>query len=304
MPPSITLDSSFAARLPPLDVQRTRWQNWLSGALSLALLIAITAQLQHFGFARAWQTMPASPLFWVAFAAYYLALPASEWIIFWRLWKLPAGGFAALLRKLVSNEVLLGYSGEAGFYVWARQHARLVAAPFGAIKDVSILSAMAGNLVTLVMLAIAWPLLDAVAPKFHARTAMVSAGVIIVMSIVVLLIRKRLFSLPWPDLRMIFAIHVTRLAVTTLLSGALWHVALPNVPLVWLVLLATLQLLVTRLPLVPSKDLMFAGIAAFLIGHDAAVAALIAVIATAILATHLVVGGLLAIVGLIGDNRP
>lgn len=303
VPPSIALDTGFAASLPPLDVRRTRWQTWLSGALSLGLLIAVLLQLRHFGFARAWATMPGSLLFWITFAGYYLALPASEWIIFRRLWNLPAGSLAALLRKLVSNEVLLGYSGEASFYAWARQHARLVAAPFGAIKDVSILSALAGNLVTLVMLAVAWPLLRAVAPEFHARSATVSASLIILMSVVLLLFRKRLFSLPLAELKMIFGVHMGRLAVTTLLSGALWHIALPEVPLILLVLLATLQLLVTRLPLIPSKDLVFAGLAAFLIGHDAAVAALITMTAAAILATHLAVGGVLAVAALISQDR-
>ena len=66
------------------------------------------------------------------------------------------------------------------------------------------------------------------------------------------------------------------LLATTFLSGLMWHVALPQVPLVWLVLLATLQLLVTRLPFVPNKDLVFASLAIFLIGNDSEVATLIA----------------------------
>jgi hypothetical protein len=54
-----------------------------------------------------------------------------------------------------------------------------------------------------------------------------------------------------------------------------------------------LQLLVTRLPLVPNKDMVFASLAIFLIGNDGEVAALIAMIATAILATHLIIGAAL-----------
>ncbi len=60
-------------------------------------------------------------------------------------------------KKRISNDVVMGYSGEAYFYAWARQRAQLVAAPFGAVKDVSILSAIAGNAVTLAMIAIALP---------------------------------------------------------------------------------------------------------------------------------------------------
>jgi hypothetical protein len=281
--------------LPSLQIERSSVQRWISGTISLALFVTILWKIRDFGFAKALATLPAKPHFWAAFATYYLALPTSEWLIFRRLWKLPSGGFAALLRKLISNEVLVGYSGELYFYSWARRHARLVAAPFGAVKDVSILSAVAGNLATLVMLAFAWPLLGAVAPQFHGNIIFASAGVIIGMSMVILLLRNRIFSLPSRDLWWIFGVHIGRLVLTTILSGVMWHIALPGVPLGWLVLLATLQLLVTRLPLIPSKDMVFASLAIFIIGHDGELAALIAVIAAAILAVHLVIGGFLVL---------
>jgi hypothetical protein len=282
-------------RLPSLDIRAANGQRWLTAGISLALLVAIVARLGEFGFREALSVLPAKPAFWLAFAAYYFALPGSEWLIFRKLWHLPASGFTALLRKLVSNEVLLGYSGEAYFYAWARRHAKLVAAPFGAIKDVSILSALAGNMATLAMLALAWPLLTNVAPQLHGQTIFVSTAVILGTSITILLFRGRLFSLDRSSLRYVFGIHVARLAATTLLSGIMWHIALPGVSFHWLILLATLQLLVTRLPLVPSKDLVFANLAVFLIGHDNAIAVVVAMIAAAILATHLVVGATVAL---------
>jgi hypothetical protein len=247
--------------------------------------------------------LPSSPIFWLAFLGYYFALPLSEWLIFKRLWGLPASGFAALLRKLVSNEILLGYSGEAYFYSWARRHTKIVAAPFGAIKDVSILSAIVGNLMTLSMLSLAWPLVGHVAPDLHPRTIFLSAGVMIGSSMLIFLFKNKIFSLPTSDLRFIFGIHSARIILTTLLSGLMWHTALPQTPLLWLVLLATLQLLVTRLPLVPSKDLVFANLSVFLIGQDGPVSTLIGIIATLILATHLFIGGVLVIMELFEERE-
>jgi len=78
-------------------------------------------------------------------------------VIFRRLWRIPAEGAVALARKYVGNELLLGYIGEAYFYAWARQRAPLVGAPFGAIKDVAILSAMVGNAATIAIMAAAYP---------------------------------------------------------------------------------------------------------------------------------------------------
>jgi hypothetical protein len=296
-------EGSAAALLPPLDVQTQNWSRWLSAAISIALLISIGMHLNRFGFARAWEILPASPYFWMSFAGYYLALPASEWLIYRRLWQIPADGFAALLRKLVSNELLLGYSGEAYFYTWARRRAKLVTAPFGAIKDVSIMSAMAGNLVTLVMLTVAYPLVGELAPQFNVRAVMLSAGFIIALSMLFFLFRRQIFSLPRERLWFIFAMHMARLVVTTSLTVSLWHVGLPELPVIWLVLLVTLQLLVTRLPFVTNKEIVFASLAVFFVGNDAQIAALIAMIATAILATHIVVGAVLALVELFAVRR-
>lgn len=291
--PGTEIRQVMAPQLPPLKISASNWQRWLSGGISLALLVAIVLRLGQSGFANALGTLPSSPLFWIAFAAYYLALPFSEWLIFRSLWKLPGGAFAALLRKLVSNEVLLGYSGEVYFYAWARRHAKLVAAPFGAVKDVSILSALAGNLMTLAMLAFAWPIVTRINPAFHGRAVVGSTALIIVVSLLAFVFKSRIFSLRKAELGSIFAIHVVRLVATTLLSGLMWHVALPEIPFVWLTLLATLQLLVTRLPFIPNKDMVFASLAIFAVGHDSEVGILIAMIAAAILTTHLIVGGTL-----------
>jgi hypothetical protein len=297
---SVSSNSSVASsRLVPLQVPERNWQRWLSAAISIALLIAIVSQFEHLGLARLRAAIPVSLTFWAAFGAYYLALPTSEWVIFRRLWNLPASGFAALLRKLVSNEVLMGYSGEVAFYSWARQRSCLTSAPFGAIKDVSVTSALAGNLVTLVMMIAAWPLLGELHIGVGPREIALSIGVMIVVSVIVALFNRRIFSLPGKDLRFIFGMHLLRLAATTTLSAVMWHSALPDVDLSLWVLLAAVHLLVTRLPFVPNKDLVFAGAALFLVGHDGQVAELIALIATMILTMHLLIGGVLAVADLI-----
>ena len=294
---------TWANRLRPLLHEPHPWQKYISLGLSVALLAALGSKLASIGFAELLRGVPVSPVFWLAFGAYYLALPASEWLIFRRLWNIPPSGFAALLRKLVSNEILFGYSGEAYFYGWARRRAKMAAAPFGAIKDVSILSAVAGNLMTLAMLTLAWPVIGQVGPELHGRTVALSAAVMIGLSLALLAFRHRIFSLPRSDLWMIFGVHVARLLLTTLLSGVMWHSALPSVSMGWLLILATLQLLVPRLPFVPNKDLVFASVALFLIGHEGAIGPLIAMIAGLILLVHLLLGLVLTLSELAAAQR-
>lgn len=281
---------SLIEHLPSLEPQTRPWQKWISWGLSFALLAGLAWKLGDFGFAEALRSVPASPLFWAAFASYYLALPASEFLIFKRLWNIPRAGFKALIRKLICNEILFGYSGEAYFYTWARRHAHIAAAPFGAIKDVSILSAVAGNLITLAMLALAWPELRYVVPGFHGRAVLFSAAILLGLSLIAFFFRRRIFSLPAYQLRMIFGIHIARLLATLSLSGLMWKSALPDIAVGWLAILATLQLLVSRLPFVTNKDVAFAVIVFYLTGQNGAIGPLIATIAVLILLAHFACG--------------
>ena len=67
--------------------------------------------------------------------------------------------------------------------------------------------------------------------------------------------------------------------------------------IVWLAL-ATLRMLISRLPFLPNKDVIFAGLAVLLLGHDAEISSLMAMIAALLLVTHLVVGAIFATIDL------
>ncbi|WP_230461308.1 hypothetical protein [Sphingobium sp. CAP-1] len=287
----------------PLIRSGRNWTLWAGPLVSILILAVALHQFRDLDRASLWALMPTAPLFWLAFVAYYTAGPVSEWVIFRRLWTIPVGGFGALLRKLVSNEILLGYLGEVYFYAWARRSAAIRAAPFGALKDVTILSALVGNLVTLTMLAIAIPLFDAL--PIGASHWEITGSILFVLatSLAAMLLRRRLFALPRADLWFVSAIHLLRIAATTLLAAAMWHMLLPSVDVGTWILLSTLRQLISRLPLLPNKDVVFAGMAAFLIGRDSEIVSAMALMATLILATHLIVGIALGASGLWRGSR-
>jgi len=269
---------------------------WAGLGLSLAMVAAILFKLTDIRLDGLFD-VPASPLFWFCLAASYLATPASEWVIFRRLWKIPMEGFSALLKKQVTNELLLGYMGDAQFYLWARQRTTMTGAPFAAIKDVSILSAMAGNVATLILLLVGWPFLSEFAIGPHLRTIIGSIGVIIASSLVVFLFRQKLFSLPRPQLLFISAVHMARIAIGLILMASALQLLLPQVPLTEILLLAMFRMLISRLPLIPNKDLVFAAMTVFLIGTDPAIGAVVAKIALLTLVLHIVTGLTLAVIG-------
>jgi hypothetical protein len=288
---------STAPSLDPAPLVQTDrgWTWWAGVAFSIAILVAVLWQVRSVGVAGVIAMVPRTPGFWLAFLAAYFSAPLVDWLIFRRLWNIPVDGFAALLRKLIGNELLLGYIGEVYFYTWARRRTGMTTAPFGAVKDVAILSALMGNAVTLAMLVLAAPLLSTMRFGIDGDTLVASIAVVLVTSSAVLLFRRKLFSLPAPELRFVSGMHLLRIGLTTGFNALAWHLVLPDVGMQWWLLLSALRLLLSRLPLLPNKDIVFAGLAIFLIGHDVQIGALMTMMASLILATHLIVGlGLVA----------
>jgi hypothetical protein len=287
--------ASPAIATAPLAHSDRGWTWWAGAAFSVAILVAVLWQVRSVSITEMVALVPRTPGFWLAFLAAYFSAPLMDWLIFRRLWKIPTDGFAALLRKLIGNELLLGYIGEVYFYTWARRRTGMTTAPFGAIKDVAILSALMGNVVTLAMLVLAAPLLSTMRFGIDAETFIASIAVVLVTSSAMLLFRRKLFSLPAPELRFVSGMHLVRIGLTTGFNALAWHLVLPEVGMQWWLLLSALRLLLSRLPLLPNKDIVFAGLAVFLIGHDVQIGALMTMMASLILGTHILVGlGLVA----------
>jgi hypothetical protein len=279
-----------AAFDPPLLDTGSAALRWIGPVISLGIFGAVLYQMRDLQLGSVAAMLPRTPLFWLAFAAYYLATPAFDFLIFRRLWGLPAAGFGALTRKFVGNEILMGYIGEVHFYSWARSRLKMVAAPFGAVKDVAILSAVMGNVVTLAVLAAAYPFLHELHIGVAPKTLVAAVAITLGSSLVLLMVRGRVLTLGQRDLAFVAAAQLGRVAVTALLPALLWHLALPQVAFGWWILLAAIRLLLSRLPLLPNKDLVFAGVAILLIGRAIPIEDLMTMMASLILATHLIVG--------------
>jgi hypothetical protein len=284
---------SLPPSLPALPRSERGWTWWVGTIITLAVLVAAMLQLAQLDLARVAAIVPSSPAFWLVFALSYFAGPLGDYAIFRRLWQIPVAGFFALLRKLIGNELITGYVGDLYFYTWARQRTSMTSAPFGAVKDVAILSAMAANAVTLVLMVLAYPLLDTLHLGIDSTAFFASVALMLVISSGVLFFRKKLFSLPAPDLWVVTFVQTARVIATLVLTGLCWHLALPAESVELWVLLSAMRMLLSRLPFLPNKDVVFAALAVFMIGQDAEVGALMAMMASLLLATHLGLGLLL-----------
>ena len=120
------------------------------------------------------------------------------------------------------------------------------------------------------------------------KTVLGSAAITFAISLPFLIFSRRVFSLPRATLWWVFMIHCIRLMCGSLLIALAWHFAMPDVTIAMWLFLAAGRLLVSRLPLVPNKDLLFANFAILLIGQDQALSELIAFTAALTLLVHVV----------------
>lgn len=293
--PNLAGAAEDLAGLEPVKTLKSRWPMVIAGLLTIAMVVGLVRQLLKAGLVGLSHATPDSWLYYVAFVLLYLSPPIGDYIIFRKLWRIPLEGLGALMKKRIANEVVLGYSGEAYFYAWARQRAQMVAAPFGAVKDVMILSAMAGNLMTLGMTALALPWL----PPLYVRPMLIGMGVVVVMSLPFMIFSRRVFSLDRGTLWWVFAVHVGRLAAGSLLIALAWHFALPGIAIgAWLILSAT-RMMVSRLPFIPNKDLVFSTVTIAILGENNDLSSLMAFTAAAILLAHVVLAAGFALQSLI-----
>jgi hypothetical protein len=278
----------------------------IGAGLTVAMIAGLANALLSKGLSGITSAVPTDPRFWLSFAAFYMALPMADYLIFRRLWGIPLSGLVALIKKRIANDLVVSYSGEAYFYSWARQRASFVAAPFGAIKDVSILSAMAGNVLTLLMLAAALPLSRELLSPEQWRTVAWSTVILVGLSLPFVIFSRRVFSLQRRQLWEVFALHCGRVIASSTFTALAWHYALPDVSASMWLFLAAGRLLVSRLPLLSTtqKEISFFTFAALLIGQHDAIEQLIAIFAALTIAANGVLLLIFAAHALVTRRRP
>lgn len=232
-------------------------------AFFVGMIVWMTVQVHAIGWSEVLASLPVNPLFYILFVIGFLILPASEILVFRTIFGRPLpGGFPIYIRKRILNSALVGYSGEVYLFVWLR---RVIELPNKTIalglKDNAILSALASGFVTLVLLVAFAAAGDArrIVAWLNPGPALLIAGLMGAIFLAPLLFRVRaqLIAMPMRQMLQVMAIHSARIVLTVLLQATQWAVVLPQEPWsVWLVFL-TAQMVISRLPIIPNRDLLF-----------------------------------------------
>lgn len=238
---------------------------WLRRLFLLGILTWLFYQLTSIGWEKVWKSLPVNPLFYIIYILIYISLPVAQLFIYGLTWDFSfKKAFPILLLTKVYNQDVMGYSGEVYFYLWARKNIDLKEMEiFKTIKDNNIISSASSTLVAFSLLGIFILTGQIKLLKFiHIHNKLyIYGGIVLIFIIIFLLIRFRhyIISMSFKTAGTIFSIHVFRLLLGKILQIIQWHIILPQVPLyVWFTFIAV-QIMMSRIPFLPNRDLLFFG---------------------------------------------
>jgi hypothetical protein len=247
--------------------------SWLSPAgkvlrrvVPLLLLIYLAYAFTQLGWTQIWS---ARPRFWVFYAllpwAYFL--PAIfEMLIYRNLWGTKnSPSLKILLRKQFLNSNLFEYSGEAYFFLWARKGLKLTNSwLMHAIKDSNILSAGAALAVVWIVVLVLGVTGGGTIAAFVSRHLLafgVIAAIPLVLTLGLVIGGQRVTVLSRRQMAETFLIHFARCVIAFVLELVVWWLSMALPSLAACFSFVALRLFISRLPLLPRKDLLFVGIA-------------------------------------------
>lgn len=275
-----------------------RWSGWLA-RISGLMASERGRQLQRIGRALGlvgasglllWQlrdvswreiaaSLPTHPGFYVLYAALYLQLSLGEVLAYRLCWRFDMGASVPVfLKKRIYNRDILGYSGEVYLFTWARSAvARPAIQVVETIRDQNIVSSLASTTVAVVLVAFyllhGTPALTTWLEGQLARIgeigeadaiyAVAIGAAVVGLGALALRFRRYLFTMPLGIAGMIFALHVTRLVLSQALQIWQWALGMPEGSLAAWFTLAAASLAASRIPLLPSREILFvsAGVA-------------------------------------------
>ncbi|MGF1544998.1 MAG: hypothetical protein ACFB00_10935 [Parvularculaceae bacterium] len=212
-------------------------------------------------------SLPSSPWFYIFFLMRYLLVPVTEALVYGVIWARNFFvDFGVLLKKRVLNFSVGAQAGDVWFVFWAAQRLQIRKRDaFSAVKDVTMLSAAASNVVAALLLAFYAVFgergaFDAAGGNVLAWVSAAVAGGLLI-SALALWWRGGLIRLPRPKGVFVGVAHAGRCLINLALLGAQWSAGLPGVSAIaWLNFLVV-DMLVARAPLIPGKDLVFLSLA-------------------------------------------
>ncbi len=240
------------------------WKLWLRRAFTIGIIAFIAWRLTLIGWGELWQNLPTNPLFYLLHLAAYSVLPVAEIAIFSMIWGAKLlSAMLVMLRKRALNNSVLGYSGELYLYLWAKSRLGIAGRRLASgLKDNVLMSGIATALCAIIAaLSLLWVNPDLVHERLVEQAGPVSialfAGLFMVLAVLGYVFRAKIFGIGGRLFAAVMAIHFARIGLTYVLQAWQWDVGVPAGTIELWFTLITVQLIISQLPLLPNRDLIY-----------------------------------------------
>jgi hypothetical protein len=239
---------------------RSRWLLGLRLVLTATALWFVGDRLAHIGTQSIITALPASWLYYGLLILSYFAGPLFDWAVYRRFWPLSRADVVLFLRKRALNEGVVDYAGEVDFYIHMRGHPRAASL----IKDVNLLSGFVSNGATvLLLIGLAaggrLDFLDQVRPGLEQTVGSIAICTGLILGAFAVM-HRRVLSTDRREQIHIVSLHAMRLLTGWAFLFAQWRAALPQVPAETWAFFIAVWMVTTRLPFLPSRDLILAAL--------------------------------------------
>lgn len=225
-------------------------------------------KIYEIGLAQVVTTLPVHPFFYIIIIFIYISLPLSEIFVYRIKWKFDLSQtFFVCVKKKVINAEVLGYAGELYYIRWVKKHLDIpVDKAFSFVKDNNILSSISSTSVSIILLVFFFangyinpfeyiPGFD----RYYLYLVIVSG--IIIAFFIMYKFRNNILAVSLNDGIKISTIYTSRLLITNFLQILQYAIVKPEIPLAAWFSLVAVQIISTRIPLLPSRDVLYVGVA-------------------------------------------
>lgn len=227
------------------------------------IIVYLIKEIWYIGWKEIVASLPTQPLFYLIFLVMYFALPISEYFIYKVVWSNSVrNALPTFIIKKIYNNSLIGYSGDIYLALWASKSLKISKKKaLHVVKDNAILSTVGSSLFAILILVIF--LVSGNKPTAFINVDNLGYGIYAVIIILILAIlmprsiRKKVFQLGFKTSITIIGIHFLRLLFLGIIQIIQWEIVLAEIELSTWITFAALQIITTRIPLLPNRDLIF-----------------------------------------------
>ena len=226
------------------------------------ILGILVYQLYEIGFVDILKSVPKNPIVYFLAVVLFFGLPIAEHFAYGRFFKFKASdSIPMLIKKRVFNKNLMSYVGEFDFYLWLTQKEpdQSKRRVFDIVKDNNIISSVASIVLIsslLLVLMIMYYSSDDVR-DYLLILGYVIGYILLLVTVVVVMARTNIYSLNMRDTWYLTGVHSIRILFISAVQIFQWYLAITDITVWELFVILSVQMVISRIPILPAKDLIF-----------------------------------------------